>query len=69
MPCFFLVISEIHVLFGLKMNEDDVCLVDCATTHTILRDKRYFLKLNSTKANASTISDTTNLVGDFKEKT
>ena len=38
--CFFLilVISKIHVLFGLKMNEDDVCLVDYETTHTILRD-------------------------------
>ena len=36
-----LVISKIHVLFGLKMNEDDVCLADYATTHTILRDKKY----------------------------
>ena len=51
------------------MNEDHVYLIDCVAMHTILRDKRYFLKLNSTKANASTISDTTNLVGDFKEKT
>ena len=58
----FLVISEIHVLFGLKMNEDDVCLVDCATTHTILRDKRYFLELTLIKENVSTISGTTNLV-------
>ena len=48
---FFFVISEIHVLFGLKINEDDVCLVDCATTHTILRDKRYFLELTLIKAN------------------
>ena len=38
-----LVISKIHVLFGLKVNEDDVCLIDCATTHIILRDKIYFL--------------------------
>ena len=56
-----LVIYEIHVLFGLKMNEDDVCLVDCATTHTILLDKRYLLELTLIKANVSTIS-TTNLV-------
>ena len=42
MPCFFLVISEIHVLFGLRMNENDVSLADCATTHTILRDKRLY---------------------------
>ena len=37
--CFFLilVISKIHVLFGLKMNEDDVCLADCVTTYNFLR--------------------------------
>ena len=58
----FLVMSEIHVLFGLKMNEDDVCLTDCATTHTILLHKRYFLELTLIKANVSTISGTTNLV-------
>ena len=58
----FLVISKIHMLFGLKMNEDDVCLADCATMHTILRDKRYFLELTLIKANVSTISGTTNLV-------
>ena len=58
----FLVISKIYVLFGLKMNENDVCLEDCATTHTILRDKRYFLELTLIKANVSTISGITNLV-------
>ena len=61
MPCFF-VISEIHVLFGLKMNEDDVCLADYVTTHIILRNKRYFLELTLIKANASTISGTINLI-------
>ena len=60
-----LVISKINVLFSLKMNEDDVCLADCATTHTILRDKRYFLELTLIKANVSTISGTTNLVEGF----
>ena len=44
------------------MNEDDVCLADYATTHTILRDKRYFLELTLIKANVSTISAPTNLV-------
>ena len=61
----FFVKSKIHVLFGLKMNENDVCLEDCATTHTILRDKRYFLELTLIKANVSTISSTTNLVEGF----
>ena len=50
------------MLFGLK--KDDVCFADCATTHTILRDKRYFLELTLIKANVSTISSTTNLVED-----
>ena len=44
------------------MNEDDICLANCATTHTILQDKIYFLKLTLIKANISIISGTTNLV-------
>ena len=60
-----LVVFKIHVVFGLKMNEDDVCLVDCAITHTILRDKIYFLELILIKANVSTISGTINLVEGF----
>ena len=44
------------------MDDGDVCLVDCATTHTILRDKRYFLSLTLTSGNVSTISGTSNLI-------
>ena len=44
------------------MNEGDVCLANYATTHTILRDKRYFLNLTLTNANVSTISGTANLI-------
>ena len=58
--------SKIHVLFGLKMNENDACLADCATMHAIPRDKRYFLELKLIKANVSTISGTTNLVEGSK---
>ena len=47
------------------MNEDDVYLVYYVTTHTILRDKRYFLELTLIKANVSTISSTTTLVEGF----
>ena len=50
------------MLFGLKMNEDSVCLTNCATMQTILRDKKKFLELTLIKANASTISGTINLV-------
>ena len=63
-----LVISKIYVLLSFKMNMDDVCLTDCATMHTILCDKRYFLELTSTKANVSIIFGTTNLV-EGSEKT
>ena len=49
------------------MNEDDVCLVDCATIHTILRNKIYFLDLTLTNVNVSTISGTANLIEDSKK--
>ena len=35
---------------------------DYATTHTILRDTRYFLSLTLTSGNVSTISGTSNLI-------
>ena len=44
------------------MKEGDVCLADCATIYTILRDKRYFLDLTLTNANASTVSGIANLI-------
>ena len=44
------------------MDDGDVCLVDCATTHTILWDKRYLLSLTLTSGNVSTISGTSNLI-------
>ena len=48
------------------MNDDDVCLADYATTHTILRDKRYFLDLTLTNANVNTIFGTANLIEGSK---
>ena len=44
------------------MNEGDVSLTNYATTHTILRDKRYFLDLTLTNANVSTIFGIANLI-------
>ena len=44
------------------MNKGDLFLVDYATTHTILQDKRYFLDLTLTNANVSTISGTITLI-------
>ena len=44
------------------MNKGDACLADCATTHTILQAKRYFLNFTLTNANVSAIFGTSNLV-------
>ena len=38
-----------------KMNKEDFCPVDSATTHTILKDKNYFKILKLCKANVNTI--------------
>ena len=62
-----LVISKIHVLFGFKMNENDLCLANYATTYIILWDKIYFLEFTLIKVNVSTISGTTNLVEDSEK--
>ena len=50
------------MLFGIKMNEHDVCFANCETMHIILRDKIYFIELTLIKANVSTIFGTTSLV-------
>ena len=34
----------------------DICFVDCATTHIILRDKKYFSNLALVQCNVNTIS-------------
>ena len=44
------------------MDDGDVCLADRATTHTILRDKRYFLSLTLTSGKVSTISGISNSI-------
>ena len=38
------------------------CLVDCATTHTILRDKKYFSSLTLVPFNVQTISSPVDLI-------
>ena len=40
----------------------DACLVDCATTHTILRDKKYFSNLTLVPFNVQTISSSVDLI-------
>ena len=50
------------MFLNFKMNEGDVCLADCATTHTILREKIYFFNVITTNTSVSTISGTSNLI-------
>ena len=40
----------------------DACLVDCATTYTILRDKKYFSNLTLISSNVQTISGPVDLI-------
>ena len=44
----------------------DVCLVDCATTHTILRDRKYFSNLTLVQSNVHTISGPIDLIKGFR---
>ena len=50
------------MFLNFKMNEGDVCLADCKTTHTILREKIYLFNLITTNTSVSTISGTSNLI-------
>ena len=40
----------------------DTCLVDCATTYTILLDKKYFSNLTLVQSNVNTISGPIDLI-------
>ena len=48
--------------FNSKMMGEDFCLADSATTHTILKDKKYFQQLSLSKAYVNTISGSSNLI-------
>lgn len=43
-------------------NGEDLCLVDSATTHTILKDKKYFSQLVMKEISVSTISGSTRII-------
>ena len=47
----------------------DACFVDCATTHTILLDKKYFSNLTLVPFNVQTISDPIDLIKGFGRAT
>ena len=45
-----------------KVNCKELCLADSATTHTILKDKKYFSQLTLVEANVNTISGPADLI-------
>ena len=47
----------------------DACLFYCATTHTILRDKKYFSNLTLVQSNVNTISSHVDLIKSFGRAT
>ena len=50
----------------LEMNENkDVFVVDSGSSHTILRDKRYFINLTMKNANINTIAGIANLIEGY----
>ena len=47
---------------GSKINGGEICLTDSATTHTILRDQKYFSHITLVEANVNTISGLIDLI-------
>jgi hypothetical protein len=54
--------GHIDGMINSKMIGEDLCLVNSCTTHTILRDKKYFQNLILNKAIVNTISGLSNLI-------
>jgi len=54
-------------LTKLSINDEDICLIDSATTHTIIKKKSYFSNLIIKEANVSTIAGSTKLIEGFGE--
>lgn len=50
---------------NLSNTENDICIVDSGTTHTILRSKKYFLQSTSTKINVDTIFGCANMIEGY----
>ena len=49
-------------LINYMSSVGDACLADCATTYTILRDKKYFSNFTLAQSNVHTISGPVNLI-------
>ena len=57
----------INMLFTYicSVSMEDICISDCATTHTILRSQKYFLQLTNTTSQVWTILGTSNTIEGF----
>ena len=51
-----------HTLIHHMTSNVNACLADCATTHTIFRDKKYFSNISLGKSNVNTISSPVDLI-------
>ena len=49
----------------VEVNTGDICILDSGTTHTILKHKKYFSDLKSTKAIINTISGPIDLIEGY----
>ena len=47
----------------------DACLANCATTHTIIRNKKYFSNLSLVRFNVNTILGLVDLIQGFERTT
>lgn len=61
-----LIYSLFNIIYTLrrldKEHVKDICILDSGTTHTILKNKKYFTKINLTKGVKNTISDPADLI-------
>ena len=58
------VTNSINLFLGMSSGEVS-CLVDSATTHTILRERQYFTNLIPKKAHLTTLSGPSNLIEGY----
>ena len=65
MFCIYEVAWVLRVKINSKITSEDFCLANSATTHMILKDKKYFQSLILCKANVNTILGSSNLIEGF----
>ena len=58
-----------HTLVHHMTSNVDACIADCATTHTFLRDKKYFSNISLVKSNVNTILGLVDLIQGSRRAT